>query len=242
MTRLKKPDERQLVCQYGFAFAFDFVILAMHTIYFNNKPLFITNHISKELEEYLHHEETVFIDDFNVHTVKAMIHEMELAKIHRGVFLHEDVDAVLKTFKKKFVLVVAAGGLVHTNQNELLLIFRRGKWDLPKGKLDANEKIEDCAVREIEEETGLTNVEIEKPLTITFHTYHENGKHILKESHWFLMKADKETNLLPQTEEDIEKCEWVSIEQLAPYMENTHASILDVVHMGVKILHQTKNV
>ncbi|HTM91769.1 MAG TPA: NUDIX domain-containing protein [Flavisolibacter sp.] len=214
----------------------------MVKIYFNNKPLFITNQITKELEEYLRHEDTVFIDEFNVHTVKAMVHEMELPKIHAGVFLHEDVDAVLKSFKKKFVLIMAAGGLIHTEDDHLLLIFRRGKWDLPKGKLDENENIETCAVREAKEETGLTKVEIEKPLCITYHTYHENGKHILKESHWYLMKADKQPNLIPQLEEDIEKCEWVPVDQLAPYMENTHGSILDVVNAGVKALHETKNV
>jgi 8-oxo-dGTP pyrophosphatase MutT (NUDIX family) len=214
----------------------------MYKIYFNNKPLFITNQITKELEEYLHHEDTVFIDEFNFHTVKAMIHEMEASKIHAGVFLHDDADAVLKTFKKKLVLIKAAGGLVHTEDEHLLLILRKGKWDLPKGKLDDKEEIEACAVREIKEETGLENAEIEKPLSITYHTYHEDGKHILKESHWFLMKAEKQTNLLPQFEEGIEKCEWVSVEQLASYMENTHASILDVVNTGVKTLHETKNV
>jgi 8-oxo-dGTP pyrophosphatase MutT (NUDIX family) len=214
----------------------------MYKIYFNNKPLFITNQITKELEEYLHHEETVFIDEFNFHTVKAMIHEMDMAKIHVGVFLHDNVDEVLKAFKKKLVLVKAAGGLVHTEDDDLLLIFRRGKWDLPKGKLDDNEKIEACAVREINEETGLIKPEIEKPLCVTYHTYHQDGKHILKESHWFLMKSKKQTSLIPQIEEGIEKCEWVAVDQLAPYMEDTHASILDVVNAGVKILHETKNV
>jgi 8-oxo-dGTP pyrophosphatase MutT (NUDIX family) len=214
----------------------------MYKLYFDNKPLFITNQITKELEELLHHEETVLIDEFNTHTVKAMLHEIELSKIHAGVFLHKDVEAVLKAFKKKFVLIKAAGGLVHTKDDEFLLIFRRGKWDLPKGKLDDNEDLQTCAVREINEETGLEHVQIEKPLCITYHTYHENGKHILKESHWFLMKAKKQANLLPQTEEGIDKCEWVAVDQLSSYVENTHASILDVVNAAVKILHETKNV
>lgn len=171
-----------------------------------------------------------------------MVHEMEAAKIHAGVFLHEDVDAVLKAFKKKLVLVKAAGGFVHTEDDHLLLIFRRGKWDLPKGKVDENEEMKSCAIREVKEETGLFEIEIEKQLCITYHTYHQNGKHILKESHWYLIKSQKQTNLIPQLEEDIEKCEWVPVYQLAPYMENTHASILDVVNAGVKILHETKNV
>lgn len=214
----------------------------MVKIYFNNKPLFLTNTITKELEELLHHEETVFIDEFNIHTVKAMLHEMESEKIRAGVFMNADVETLLKAFIKKFVLIKAAGGLVHTDDGHLLLIFRRGKWDLPKGKLDDNEDLETCAVREINEETGLEKIQVEKPLCITYHTYHQDGKHILKESHWFLMKTPKQINLIPQTEEDIDKCEWVAVDQLTPYMENTHASILDVVNAGVKMLHETKNI
>lgn len=211
-------------------------------IYFNNKPLFLVSAITKEIEELLHHEETVFIDEFNSHTVKAMIHEMELSKINAGVFLHENVEEVLKTFRRKLLCIEAAGGFIRTGSNEILLIFRRGKWDLPKGKLDKNEKLEDCAIREVKEETGIQNIEIEQPLCITHHTYHQDGKHIIKESHWFLMKAQKQNDLLPQLEEDIEKCEWVPVDKIAPYMENTHASILDVVNAGIALLREAKNV
>jgi 8-oxo-dGTP pyrophosphatase MutT (NUDIX family) len=213
----------------------------MYTIYFNNKPLFITDKISGALEEYLHHEETVFIDEFNLHTLKAMLHEMEAAQIHSGVFLHDDPEAVLKAIKKKLVWIQAAGGLVHTEANDILLIFRRGKWDLPKGKLDEGENLESCAVREVAEETGLSDLEIEQPLCTTYHTYHEFGKHILKESHWYLMKTPNKVNLTPQFEEDIQKCEWVNVEHLDHYLQNTHSSILDVVSAGKKILHETKN-
>jgi 8-oxo-dGTP pyrophosphatase MutT (NUDIX family) len=210
-------------------------------IYFNNKPLFVVSEITKEVEAYLHHDDAVFIDEFNFHTVKAMIHEMELPRIHAGVFLHNDVEAVLKSFRKKLFPIQAAGGLVHTDDQELLLIFRRGKWDLPKGKVDEGESLETCAIREIKEETGIDIIQNEGPLCTTYHTYHQFGKHILKESHWFLMKAEKRP-FIPQIDEDIEKCEWVPIDRLAPYMENTHASILDVVKAGVKQLHEVKNV
>jgi 8-oxo-dGTP pyrophosphatase MutT (NUDIX family) len=210
-------------------------------IYFNNKPLFLVNEVTKEIEELLHHEDTVFIDEFNAHTLKAMIHEMEAAQIHAGVFLHKDTEEMLQAFKKKLVLVTAAGGLAHTDENELLLIFRKGKWDLPKGKLDGKESLETCALREIKEETGLQQAEIEHPLCVTYHTYHEFGKHILKESHWFLMKAPKQASFTPQREEDIEKCEWVTPDQLGPYLDHTHASILDVVKAGLEQLSRKNN-
>lgn len=213
----------------------------MIKIYFNNQPLFLNDKITPEIEELLHHEETVFIDDFNFHTVKAMIHKMKLPKTNAGVFLHSNVEETLKAFKKELTLIQAAGGLVYTPENEILFIFRRGKWDLPKGKLEEGEKTEACAVREIKEETGIENLQIDKPLCITYHTYHQDGKHILKESHWFLIKTSKQNNLIPQTEEDIEKCEWTSIDQLTPYLENTHASISDVVNAGVSYLQQAKS-
>jgi 8-oxo-dGTP pyrophosphatase MutT (NUDIX family) len=213
----------------------------MTKIYFNNKPLYLVDEITPEIEEYLHHEETVFIDEFNSHTVKAMIHEMLSQKILRGVFYHSSIPSLLNAFKKKFVFVQAAGGFVYTDDHKILLIFRRGKWDLPKGKLDNGEELEACALREIEEETGIKPSALEGKLCTTYHTYQQNGKNWLKESHWFLITAT-ERPFLPQTEEDIEKCEWVTADQLAPYMENTHGSVIDVVNAGVKKIHEAKNV
>ena len=211
-------------------------------IYFDNKPLFLCDAIEPVIEEYLHHDDAIFIDELDSHTVKSMIHEMQLEKVHAGVFLHPDFEELKKFFFKKFTLVIASGGLVQNEKNEYMIIFRKGKWDLPKGKLDAGEKLEECAVREIEEETGLKGVQIESPLIITYHTYHENGNHILKETHWFLMLAPKQANFVPQQEEGIDKCEWVPVDKLAPYMENTHGSIIDVVNTGVKQLHETRNI
>jgi 8-oxo-dGTP pyrophosphatase MutT (NUDIX family) len=205
-------------------------------IYFNNKPLYLVNEITPVVEEFLHHEETVFIDEFNQHTVKAMIHEMEQPQIMRGVFQHHDVDAVLNTFKKKLHLIKAAGGFVYTKDHEVLMIFRRGKWDLPKGKLDEGEDLETCALREVKEETGLEKIEMDKALTVTYHTYHQFGEHIIKESHWYLIKSSKQKEFKPQTEEDIEKCEWAPLTALDHYLSNTHASIRDVIHAGVKLL------
>jgi len=109
-----------------------------------------------------------------------MIHEMELQKIHAGIFLHTNLEDLKKAFWKKFTIVQAAGGLVINKNKEVLMIFRRGKWDLPKGKLDKGETLEECAVREVEEETGLKNISLHKHLLTTFHTYHESGKFILK--------------------------------------------------------------
>jgi 8-oxo-dGTP pyrophosphatase MutT (NUDIX family) len=214
----------------------------MLKIYFNNKPLFLVSSINSEMDEYLHHEDTMFIDEFNSHTVKAMLHEMGLEKIHAGVFLHDDPVAVFNAIKKKYSFIQAAGGFVHTEDHHILMIYRREKWDLPKGKLDEGEDLESCALREIKEETGLQQLKSEGPLCKTYHTYHQDGRHWLKESNWFMVTAVKQNEFVPQVAEDIEKCEWVAIDKLAPYMENTHGSVIDVVKAGIGRLHEAKNV
>ncbi len=198
-------------------------------IYFDDKPLFLCDAIESVIEPFLHHDDAVFIDELDVHTVKAMLHEMQLEKVHAGVFLHDNLDELKKAFFKKFTVIQAGGGLVSNDNNEYLLILRRGKWDLPKGKLDEGETIEECAVREVQEETGLKNVEIVKPLLITYHTYHEGTKFVLKESHWYDMFAGGEQATKPQTEEDIEQIVWAPVQELVKYTTNTFPNITDVL-------------
>lgn len=198
-------------------------------IYFNDKPLFLCDTVDEIIEPYMHHDDAVFIDELDPHTIKTMLHEMQQEKVHAGVFLHPDLEELKKAFFKKFVLVKAAGGLVINEQKEWLLIFRLGKWDLPKGKLDKGEKLETCAVREVEEETGLKNVKLQKPIGITWHTYHEGTRFILKESHWYKMKVKGAQILVPQTEEDILEVKWVKPSGLDEYLSHTYPSVADVL-------------
>ena len=131
------------------------------------------------------------------------------------------------------LIIKAGGGVVKNELGQLLLIFRRKKWDLPKGKLDAGETLEDCAIREVKEETGLIHFEIIKKLTITHHTYHQDGITILKETHWFQMFAETATNskLIPQIEEDIEAIKWVEMTSLTAYLENSYDTIRNVLSL-----------
>ena len=198
-------------------------------IYFNDKPLFLCDNVDEMIEPYLHHDDAIFIDELDTHTVKSMIHEMQVEKVHAGVFFHPDLEELKKAFFKKFTVVVAGGGLVTNEKKEILMIFRRGKWDLPKGKLDKGEKLEDCALREVEEETGIQHVKLESPMLTTYHTYHEGARFILKESHWFEMHAHSEQQFVPQTSEDIQDIRWVKPENLEPYMKNCFPSVMDVL-------------
>ena len=198
-------------------------------IYFNDKPLFLCDELNDEINVYAHHDDAVLIDEFSPPAVNSMIHEMRLAKIHAGIFVHKDLATLKKAFWKKFLVAQAGGGLVHNENAELLFMFRRGKWDLPKGHLDKGETMEQCALREVEEETGLRKVHLGTPLLVTYHTYDENGKHILKETHWYRMKASSHQPIKPQQEEQITELRWVGEKDLAPLLKNTFPSIIDVL-------------
>jgi len=198
-------------------------------IYFDDKPLFLCDSIDEIVEPYVHHDDAIFIDELDGHTVKSMIHEMQLEKVHAGVFVHPDLEELRKAFYKKFTIIQAAGGVVVNDKSEILMIHRRGKWDLPKGKLDKGEKLEDCAVREVEEETGLQKVKLISPLTITYHTYHEGTKFVLKESHWYKMKVSGEQKLVPQTEEDIVEVKWAGTREAEKLFPQSFPSVIDVI-------------
>ena len=202
-------------------------------IYFGNNPLFLSDKKTEDLQPYIDDAQTVFRDDIT--ELPSLIKKMQDNGIPAGIILG-DVSSSLERIKKQFTVIQASGGLVYSNDNKILLIFRRGKWDLPKGKLDEGEDLVTCALREVEEETGLSDLKYEQSLCITYHTYYEKEQHILKESHWHLMKGNDQEKLVPQTDEDIEKCMWVTIENLAPYLENAPASIIDVLTEGIKII------
>lgn len=198
-------------------------------IYFNDKPLFLCDELNAEINVYAHHDDAVFIDEFSTPSVNSIIHEMRLAKIHAGIFFHQDLQTLKKAFWKKFNLVLAAGGLIQNEKKELLFMFRRDKWDLPKGKLDKGETLAQCAVREVTEETGLKDVQLDAPLLITYHTYDESGKHFLKETHWFSMRAPGKQTLVPQQEEQISELKWAGRKELGALTANTYPSVVDVL-------------
>jgi 8-oxo-dGTP pyrophosphatase MutT (NUDIX family) len=154
---------------------------------------------------------------------------MRLQKIAAGVFLHSDLKELKHAFTKKFNIIKASGGLVVNDDGHLLFIFRRGKWDLPKGKLDPGETAETCATREVKEETGLNTVSLQKHLITSYHTYEESGKAYLKETEWWLMRSPNQDVLKPQTEEQILEAVWVAPDQLSKYLANTYLLIKDVL-------------
>ena len=140
----------------------------------------------------------------------------------------DDIESSWRSFKTEFKSILAAGGLVKKDHH-YLFIYRNGKWDLPKGKLENNEDYAECALREVEEECGIKDLVIEHKLIQTYHTYSMNGKMVLKETHWYLMNSSYSGVFFPQTEEGIEKVEWRSKNDNPELMKNSFSSIKKVI-------------
>jgi mutator protein MutT len=148
---------------------------------------------------------------------KSVMQSLDAAKIANDIFIQ------------------AAGGIVTNEEGAILIMFRRGKWDLPKGKIDEGETPEQCAVREVAEETGLQAISLLSPITQTYHVYEEKGKQVLKETFWYRMKVEGIQTLSPQTEEDIESLRWIQPAEWVDYAKDSYASVREVMEVyGVK--------
>jgi len=146
------------------------------------------------------------------------------------MFVNEDVEKVFNKFLANFTILEAGGGLVVNENKEYLLIFRYGKWDLPKGKAEKGEDIESTALREVEEETALKGARIVSKVPETYHYYEHKGKSIIKKTSWFSMFASsKNQNLIPQLNEDIRKVEWMTQDEVCEALKNSYRSIIELV-------------
>ncbi|MFN8251357.1 MAG: NUDIX domain-containing protein [Ferruginibacter sp.] len=198
-------------------------------IYFGDKPVYLCDNIDKQLNDILHHPDAVFVDEVSGPAIKSLLHEIKKEEFHAGVLWHNDLDALKKLFFKHFTIIEAAGGIVQNSKKELLFILRLGKWDLPKGKMEKGEKPGECALREVEEETGVTGLKLKKKVGETYHTYDEFGKHILKISHWYYITCPANQALVPQTEESITEARWIATKNIKEPVANTYPSIKDIL-------------
>jgi len=153
-----------------------------------------------------------------------------------------DYKQLKRDVKALFTVVEAAGGVVKNEEGEILFIHRRGRWDLPKGKINYELKIKNYefkkpqsewrkseAVREVREETGIGEVKVIRKMKPTYHVYHEKGALMLKKSFWFEMSAPKAQKLVPQLEEDIRYVRWFKPEELETVLENTFGSLREMI-------------
>ena len=152
-----------------------------------------------------------------------------------SVVIVGDTASNWKIFCTNYQIIEAAGGLVQNADSNWLFIHRNGVWDLPKGKLEAGETIEECAVREVAEECGIEEPTIIKQLTTTYHTYSIKGQRILKPTYWYVMKSTDTSELIPQTEEGITDVKWISTEKSIELSRDSFGSIQQVVTEGLSL-------
>jgi 8-oxo-dGTP pyrophosphatase MutT (NUDIX family) len=153
-----------------------------------------------------------------------------IKKINDGELLyvnlyHKNEESLEKFLRKKLPVVEAAGGLVYNNKREILFIYRNGKWDIPKGGIKKNESHQEAAVREVQEETGITDLEVKKYLTTTYHVFKRNGKFKLKITYWFRMYSEFEGEFTPQKSEGILKVKWKNFEKTQKALQGSYENI-----------------
>lgn len=189
----------------------------MYKVFVNDKPLFLTNEISKETNFQLFLLESV--------DIVQLIVKIFQNKIQKAYLYHPDEKEILKTLKTKIPVSKAGGGLVYNKNGEVLFIFRGGKWDLPKGGTEKGEDIEETAMREVEEETGVSQLRITKKLQKTYHIFKRNGVYKLKITQWFEMYSDFDGVPVGQIEEGIEKAVWLKPEAIPEILKKSYENI-----------------
>ena len=188
----------------------------MYKVFVNDKPIIVTSSQKNE-------------NNFPLYLLKNTVKEEIIYKL-----INENVDGInlytpnlavgWQFFITSFDVVSAAGGLVVNPKKEVLFIFRNSVWDLPKGRIENGETIENAAIREVEEECGIANLSLVKPITTTYHTYYQDGLK-LKETFWFLMTSDFKGTLTPQLEEGITQVVFKNEADLKEAFKNTYENI-----------------
>lgn len=192
----------------------------MYKVFINDKPIILTTSTNNEKEYPL-----LFFDNI----IFEEVVEKLKSDIFNGFYLfstNEERD--FNKIKKVYKPVVAGGGLVVNEKGEVLFIFREGKWDLPKGRVEKGEKIQEGAIREVEEECGIRNISLKKLLLVTHHLFVYKEKKRLKETHWYLMYSNSNQPLQPQFEEGITEVCFKSKKEIEKALLNTYANIKSV--------------
>ncbi|MBI1227919.1 MAG: NUDIX domain-containing protein [Bacteroidetes bacterium] len=201
----------------------------MYKIYINGTPLYLVS--SEEVKSFGSPTEKRIVLRYagKKKFLTSIINQLETSnKFEQIVVFDTEVGPMWADFQGIFKLITAAGGAVFNQENKVLMIHRRGSWDLPKGKMDPGETPEQTAVREVQEETGLNQITLGPHLLDTWHTYEMKGKRILKTTHWYRMQTT-ENHLVPQTEEDIEQAVWADLDAFLAAPNDVYGNILDVL-------------
>ena len=189
----------------------------------------------------------VFIDDvliinatpIQVEELFQLMTDKALKRVDSITFSSHSKKDLIEYIKKRFRVIRAAGGVVE-KEGKNLLILRNGFWDLPKGKMEKNEDIRSCALREVEEETGV-KVDVQEKICHTWHTYTKNKKYILKKTYWYKMDCLDDLKMGPQIEEGIEDVKWMSLSQVRSSLYDSYRTIRVVMQEYYKLLKKKQS-
>jgi len=159
---------------------------------------------------------------------KNIIRIIRTTRVKRLYLTHDNPKKLLSGFKKKLPVTIAAGGVVQNEEGKLLFIYRKKRWDLPKGRIDKGETLEGAAKREVKEETGVKKIKVGKLAGVTYHVFKRNNRYQLKETHWFFMKTSYKGVLTPEFKEDITKASWKNKSKTAKAIKKTYPNIEDL--------------
>ena len=191
----------------------------MYKVFFNQKPIILTTDVLSPKED-----SPFFYVKFT--NKKFIVQILKSKKVKKLYLYHSKENKLWYYFLNMFKLIEAAGGLVlNLKTNKYLLIFRNEKWDLPKGRINKNEEVKNAAIREVEEETGVENLSIIKPINTTYHIFKKNRKYRLKKTFWYLMETDYNGELTPETKEGIEKAIWIDQKSIVSLKSEMYQSI-----------------
>ena len=194
----------------------------MYKVFFNQKPLILTSKIIKS-------SDSSPLMHIKFSSKNQILKAVKSKKIQSVYIYHKNIKKLWEIFTKKFPIKDAAGGLVQRNDDKLLFIYRKNRWDLPKGGVEKNELIIEAAQREVKEETGLADLIVINKIGETYHIFSNGNNYRLKRTYWFKMKSGYKGDLSPQKEEGIISAEWISKKRIPEILENAYENIKGIV-------------
>ncbi len=198
----------------------------MYKVFINERPIILTDSLFVESDfDLLNYKNTI---------ISEIIHKLTEGSISGIILLCADLQEAWRDFKSHFKVISASGGLVINKQLEFLFIFRGGKWDLPKGRIEKGEQIKEAALREVKEECGISKLKLGEFLITTYHIFFQNNQNRLKETHWFQMETTTKEVLIPQLEEGITIAIFKNKEDSVRALDNSYGNI----HLVFKAYYQ----
>ena len=204
----------------------------MYKVFFNEHLLIFGSEINNSSKDNI----SQILEIENINEIFDLLLKLEKSKhVVKLIIVSKNGDNLMNLLQKETVPIPAAGGIVCNDKKQLLFIKRMGKWDLPKGKIEKGESIEEAAVREVEEECGISEVKIIRELKATFHLYRspflkKEQNWVFKKTSWFEMSYSGNGELTPQIEEQIEEVRWFFMDELNEVYQNTYANMKELIN------------